>query len=145
MSSCGTILLAEDDESDAFLFQIAMSQAGADNPVVRVSDGAEALAYLKGDGPYSDRTKHPFPCLLVTDLKMPRLSGFDLLTSANPLLSTNKVPAVVLSASIAEADKERSLRLGAQAFFVKSPNLAGLIAIATEIKQTWLVPVTQPV
>jgi CheY-like chemotaxis protein len=145
MSRCGTILLAEDDESDAFLFQIALSHAGVDNPVVRVADGAEALCYLNGDAPYADRTKHAFPCLLVTDLKMPRLSGFDLLTRAKPLLETNHVPALVLSASTAEADKERSLRLGAQDFFVKSPDLAGLIHIATEIKRNWLMPVTQMV
>lgn len=143
--SYGTILLAEDDESDAFLFQIAMSQAGVNNPIVHVADGQEALAYLSGNGAYCDRAKHPLPCLLITDLKMPRLSGFDLLARAKPILESSNVPAVVLSASIAESDKVRSLQLGAEAFFVKAPDLAGLIAIATELKQSWLARVGQPV
>lgn len=145
MTRCGTILLAEDDESDAFLFQIALSKAGVANPVVHVVDGEEALSYLNGDGAYFDRAKYPVPCLVVTDLKMPRLSGFDLLARAKTVLESNQLPAVVLSASIAESDKERSLRLGAQAFFVKSPDLAGLVAIATELKHSWLMQLSQPV
>jgi len=145
MSKCGTILLAEDDENDAFLFQIALSKAGVGNPVVHVSNGDEALSYLKGDGIFCDRTRYPFPCLLVTDLKMPRLSGFDLLTGAKAVLESSQLPMVVLSASIAEQDKERSLRLGAKAFFVKPPGLAGLVAVATELKRSWLVPFSQPV
>lgn len=145
MSRCGTILLAEDEENDAFLFQVALSQAGLTNPVVHVTDGEESLSYLNGEGAYLDRTKYPFPCLLVTDLKMPRLSGFDLLALAKPILESNRLAAVVLSASIAESDKERALRLGAKAFFVKAPDLAGLIAIATELKESWLVPLNQPV
>lgn len=145
MSICNPILLAEDDESDAFLFKRALAKAGVSNPVVHVADGEEAISYLNGTGVYSDREKYPFPCLLVTDLNMPRLSGFDLLKRANALLESNGLPAIVLSASTAEWDKDRAFDLGAQAFFTKSPELAGLIAIATEIKDAWLMPAHQPV
>jgi CheY-like chemotaxis protein len=142
---CSTILLAEDDEGDAFLFETALSKAGVLNPVVRVAHGAEALSYLSGTGDYSDRAKYPFPSLLVTDLKMPRLSGFDLLVQAKPLLELNQLPVVVLSASVAESDKERALRSGAGAFFVKPPDLAGWVALASELHRSWLTPVRQPV
>jgi CheY-like chemotaxis protein len=100
-----------------------------------VANGEEALGYLQGTGAYSDRAKYPLPSLVITDLKMPRLSGFDLLARAKPLLESFRIPAVVLSASIADADKARALQLGARAFYVKPPELAGLIAIARELRQ----------
>lgn len=93
MSRCSTILFAEDNEDDAFLFLTASSKAGVANPVVHVLNGEDALSYLAGTGAYSDRTAHPFPCLLVTDLKMPRLSGFDLLARAKPILDSEHSPA----------------------------------------------------
>src|SRR3954466_13637851 len=75
----GTILHAEDDENDAFLFRRALSNAGVSNPMVQVQNGEEAICYLTGTELYRNREQHPFPCLLITDLKMPRLSGFELL------------------------------------------------------------------
>jgi len=145
MSVGSTILYAEDDENDAFLFLTALAKAGVRNPVVHVVNGEEALCYLIGTGAYSDRTAHPFPCLLVTDLKMPRLSGFDLLAQAKAILKSGHVPAVVLSASVSEMDKERSLQLGAQKYFVKPADLNGLLALANELKHCWLGKVTLPI
>lgn len=145
MNNCDTILLAEDDENDAFFFCNALSKAGVGNPVVRVANGEDAFFYLSGSGAYSDTSKYPFPCLLITDLKMPRLSGFDLLVRAKALLEANHVPAIVLSASAAESDKERARQLGAQAYFVKPSELNGLVAIANQIKESWLERVVQPI
>lgn len=144
MSRYSTILFAEDDENDAFFFQTALSKAGVGNPVVHVSNGEEALSYLAGTGAYADRMAHPFPCLLITDLKMPKLSGFDLLARAKPILDSNHLPALVLSASISESDKQRSLQLGAQAFFVKPADLNGLVGLAKELKNCWLAPAALP-
>lgn len=144
MSKCSTILFAEDDENDVFLFITALSKAGVGNPVARVSNGEEALSYLAGTGVYADRTAHPFPCLLITDLKMPNLSGFDLLARAKPILNANHLPALVLSASVSDSDKQRSLQLGAHAFFVKPVDLNGLVSLAKELKRCWLPPATPP-
>jgi CheY-like chemotaxis protein len=145
MSKCDIILHAEDDENDAFFFCTALSKAGVDNPIVRVANGEEAFCYLMALGAYSDRTKYPFPCLLITDLSMPRLSGFDLLARAQVVLDAKNVPGIVLSASTAESDKEQARQLGAQAYFVKPPELNGLIAIANQIKHSWLERAVQPV
>jgi len=123
----------------------ALAKAGVPNPVVHVLNGEEAFCYLAGTGAYSDRAAHPFPCLLVTDLKMPKLSGFDLLAQAKPLLESSHVPALVLSASVSELDKQRSLQLGAQKFFVKPADLNGLLALANELKHCWLGKVTLPI
>jgi CheY-like chemotaxis protein len=141
MTQYSTILLAEDDENDAFLLKRALSNAGVSNPVAHVPDGEDALHYLAGEGVFSDRSKHPFPCLLITDLKMPKFSGFDLLARAKPILESKHLPAIVLSASVADSDRERSLKLGAQAYYVKPSDLGALIALASELKQSWLPPV----
>src|SRR3954465_5246923 len=113
----GMILHAEDDENDAFLFQMALAKAGVVNPLTQVSNGEVALQYLTGTGAYLDRDKHPFPCLLITDLKMPTLSGFDLLTQVKHLLDSNQLRAIVLTASVADSDKQRCLQLGAHGYF----------------------------
>jgi CheY-like chemotaxis protein len=138
------ILLAEDDENDAFLLKTAFFKAGVVSPIAHVADGQEALHYLTGNGLFSDRARFPFPSLLITDLKMPRFSGFDLLARAKPILESNQVPAIVLSASVADSDRQRSLELGARAYYVKPSDLASLIALACELKQFWLDPVIQP-
>ena len=142
MSKSDTILLAEDDDNDAFLLRTALSKAGIANPVAHVHNGDDAFHYLTGDGAFSDPAKYPFPCLLITDLNMPRLSGFDLLARAKTILESKKLPAIVLSASMADSDKQRSFELGARAYYVKPSDLRDLIALAHDLKQSWLAPVT---
>jgi CheY-like chemotaxis protein len=139
------ILHAEDDECDAYLFRIALSRAGVENPVIQVPDGEAALHYLRNAQSGTEPEAHPFPALLITDLKMPRLSGFDLLAEIQDLLQSRQLRAVVLTASVAEADRERCLRLGADAYFVKPPDLSGLSDLACELKNSWIAAVSQPV
>src|SRR5215471_10234152 len=71
-----TILLVEDSENDLILMRYALEKAGVSNPVVEVRDGEAAIEYLSGNGAYADREQHPLPCLIITDLKMPRVDGF---------------------------------------------------------------------
>src|SRR5579883_2465504 len=82
------ILLAEDFPDDARILQTVLKKAGVLNPIFVVSDGAEALDYLKGEGFYADRTRFPLPAVLLLDLKMPKLDGFSVLEwcKAQPFL-----------------------------------------------------------
>src|SRR6185503_6171080 len=73
------ILLAEDLENDILLIRRALDQAGVNNPVHVVRDGEECLAYLHGFGKYANRDEFPLPDLLLLDLKMPKLDGFEVL------------------------------------------------------------------
>src|SRR5579864_8664401 len=75
-----TILLVEDEENDATLLKMAFKRNNIPNPVQWVQDGLEAIAYLNGEGAYVDRARYPFPEVLILDLKMPRMSGLELLT-----------------------------------------------------------------
>ena len=119
MNDRGMILLAEDDENDAFIFRMALKKAGIPNALTHVSDGEDAINYLAGTGIYSNRTQYPLPCLVVTDLKMPRSTGFDLLAWIKNQSPRTRPPVVVLSGSIEDSDKERAMGLGAVAYFVK--------------------------
>jgi CheY-like chemotaxis protein len=138
MNQPGTILYAEDDESDAFVFCRALAKAEVRNPVVHVLDGEAALKYLTGVEPYSDRDKYPFPCLLITDLKMPGFSGFDLLAEIKEKLKAKALRVIVLTASVADSDRERCRQLGSHGYFVKPTDFMDFVALAREVKKTWL-------
>ncbi|MDB6125464.1 MAG: two-component response regulator [Pedosphaera sp.] len=73
------ILIAEDDPNDVLLLQLALKKNGMEGSVQIVGDGQEAINYLRGEPPYNDRQKYPFPRLIYTDLKMRRRDGFDML------------------------------------------------------------------
>jgi CheY-like chemotaxis protein len=72
------ILLVEDSESDLYLMQYALRKADVSNPVFSVRDGQEAIEYSSGQGRYADRAQYPLPCIIITDLKMPRVDGLGL-------------------------------------------------------------------
>lgn len=76
------ILHIEGSEEDAFLFVRACEAAGLQGDVRDVRNGTEAVSYLKGDGSFADRNAHPLPDLIVLDLKMPAMNGFDFLKVA---------------------------------------------------------------
>lgn len=138
MGEFGTILLAEDDENDILLFRRAFAKASVPNPLMVVSDGEEAIRYLSGSGIYSDRDRYPFPCLLITDLKMPKLTGFDVLTWLRNKAQSTDLSTIVLTALLDETDKRLAFNLGAQAFLVKPMSHDEFVEIAVQIKDTWL-------
>jgi len=74
-----TVLLVEDDLNDIFLVKRAFRTARIPNPLQVVTDGEEAIRYLRGDGKYADRQLYPLPQLVVMDINMPRRSGFEVL------------------------------------------------------------------
>src|SRR5215218_776406 len=77
--SLGTILLAEDNEDDAFFVRRALAQTLLPVKLIHVPDGDHCLQYIKGEHPYDDRNTFPFPALLLLDLKMPRVGGVAVL------------------------------------------------------------------
>src|SRR5216117_3858071 len=94
-------LLVEDDKNDVFLVQREFKGAPANLRIEAVADGAEAIRYLEGEGEYADRINFPLPQVILLDLKMPRVNGFELLDwvrrrAPNPLRT---IPVVVMSSS----------------------------------------------
>jgi CheY-like chemotaxis protein len=132
------ILLAEDRNDDILLMRLALEKAGITNPLFVVQDGQEACDYLAGYRTYSDRQKYPLPSLLLLDIRMPRMNGFDVLAwlSSNPKF--NDLPVVVLSTSDLDTDHERARCLGAIDYRSKPAGLDGLAAMLKELHGRWL-------
>ena len=132
------ILAAEDEESGRLILELAFQRAKLPCPLVIVNDGQEAVDYLDGKGPYADRADHPLPALIVLDLKMPRMDGFDVLAWLAERPDLKEIPAVVLSSSPNELDMGKARQLGARAYFVKPHRFDELIKIVQELQSHWL-------
>src|SRR6185369_11470356 len=94
-----TVLLVEDDLNDIFLVKRAFKMAHLQNPLQVVTDGQEAINYLKGDGKYSDRETYPLPKLIVMDIKMPRRTGFEVIEWVKGDGPLRRIPIVIVSSS----------------------------------------------
>lgn len=130
-----TILLAEDNRNEIEVIRFACREAGLLNPFQVVSDGTEALDYLQGNGQYADRRRHPFPAVLLLDLKMPRVSGFEVLRWVRRESTFPTLPVVVLTHSGETADLNRAQELGADSYLIKPTNLQEFIDLLKSIRQ----------
>jgi CheY-like chemotaxis protein len=117
------ILLVDDQEPDVVLIKRALKKSGLDHPIVSVPGGLEALAYLNGDPPYQDRTRYPLPLLVLLDVRMPLMDGFEVLAwiRHNPVLAA--LPVIMLTGSEEHGQEKKAHELGATSFFVKSLDL----------------------
>ena len=103
-----TILLVDDSENDILLMRVALEKAEFKKRVEIARDGEEAIAYLEGRPPFSDREKYPLPSLVLLDLNMPKKNGFDVLSWAHTQPSLKTIPFVVLTASMRPTDIEQA-------------------------------------
>ena len=131
------ILLAEDREDDVLLICRAFERADRDHRIQVVHDGDQAVAYLAGQAEYADRIRYPFPDLLLLDLKMPRLDGFEVLKwiRQHPVLSPLRV--IVLTSSDQIRDVNLAYQLGANAFLVKPVEFEGFVQLV-QMLEYWL-------
>jgi len=132
-----TILWIEDDPDDVLLIGRAIRKAGLDQPSL-VRDGREAVAYLSGTGPYSDRSVHPFPALILLDLKLPKMSGFEVLQWVRGHEATSRIPVVMFTSSKERADVDRAYDQGANAYLVKSVDHDDLVETLRRFRSFWL-------
>ncbi len=130
MNEKQTILLVDDSENDLLLMRAAFKKAGFDFPLQEVRNGEEAIAYLKGDAPYSDRNAFPLPTVMLLDLNMPMKNGFDVLAWVRAQPGLQRLTTIVLTASMRTEDVERAFDLGANSFLLKPGSLEALVDMA---------------
>ena len=133
------ILLVEDDEADILLMQRAFRNARIANPLIEVRDGQAAIQYLAGDGVYADRARYPIPFLMLLDLRLPKLSGFEVLEWIREQPEFGELIVVVLTSSVHVPDEARAHELGANSYLVKPGDFDELVELVKGIKGRWLV------
>lgn len=129
------ILHIEDKEEDTSLFGRACDAAGLSTDLHAVRNGFEAVAYLNGDGKFSARSAHPLPDLIVLDLKMPGMDGFEFLGWLRAQATFVPPPVLVFTRSTSEEDKVRAIREGAAGYFIKPEDLAAYMRIAESFRK----------
>lgn len=127
------ILHVEDEADDALFVGLAFKKAKVDYALHRVGDGREAIRYLAGQGEYADRSRHPLPHLILLDLKLPLLNGFEVLSWIRSQPHFHHLPVVVLSGSELEEDRAEAARLGATSYLVKTPLYPEVISAVQEV------------
>ncbi len=139
-----TILLAEDNATDALMVQRAFRKAHLLNPVQVVDDGDKAVAYLSGQGIYADRQKYPLPVLLLLDLKLPRRSGLEVLEWLRQQEGLKRLPVIVLTSSKESSDVNRAYDLGANSYLVKPVDFDPLLEMVKTLGLYWVVMNQKP-
>ena len=132
------ILLVEDREDDIALIQRAFRRAQIQTAIQVVHDGEEAISYLSGDGKYSNRAEYPLPWLVLLDLKMPRVDGFEVLTWIREQPGCKALVVVVLTSSEQIKDVNKAYALGANSFMVKPFDFENTAALVELVHQYWL-------
>ena len=137
MDDAFPILIAEDDENDAIILERALRQVGFTNPFYVCRDGAEVVEYLRGTGPFTDRQKFLFPRVLITDLKMPRMDGMQLLEWLYNHPECNVIPRIVLTASRQVSDIQQAYKFGVNSYLVKPGGYQGLTKMLKLVFEYW--------
>jgi CheY-like chemotaxis protein len=133
------ILLIEDDPADARLIQRALGKVGIAEPVMRLTNGEDAIAYLRGDHPYDNRQSYPFPNLILLDIKLPKKNGFEVLDWIRGQRSSLRHSIVLMMTSSSHAvDVARAYDLGVNSYLVKPETSERLVSMTHLIKEYWL-------
>lgn len=134
-----TVLLVEDDDNDVLLIQRAFRKVKLANPMQVVRDGERAIAYLRGDPEFSEHGKAPLPSMILLDLKLPRVSGHEVLGWLRSQEELKRIPVVVLTSSKESADVNRAYDLGANSYLVKPVRFDAPIEMVKYIDMYWFV------
>ena len=132
------ILVVDDSKEDVFLLCHAFKRAGLDLSLIHVHDGEEAVHYLNGENSFTDRSRYPMPSLVLLDVKMPKLSGFDVLEWLLTRQDLKDLPVVMFSSSFQQDDKEKAKVLGAADYLTKPTGTEGYDEVVQTIATKWL-------
>jgi chemotaxis family two-component system response regulator Rcp1 len=135
------ILLVEDKPGDVRLAQEAIQDAKVRANLHVVGDGAEAMAFLRRQGKYTDAMR---PDLIMLDLTMPVKNGFEVLAEIKTDAGLKNIPVIIFSVSKSEDDIRRAYDLQANCYIVKPDDLNGLIVVIKAIDDFWLTAATLP-
>jgi CheY-like chemotaxis protein len=138
MSKPAKILLVEDNPMDVELTLDAFREAKLKTRIDVVNSGEEALDYLFRRKNYADRKMYPQPNLILLDLKMPGIDGFEVLTRIKSSPKLRRIPVVILTSSKEEGDRTLSYDNGANSYLLKPVSFDGFIDVVKKIDDYWI-------
>jgi CheY-like chemotaxis protein len=132
------VLLVEDDSNDVSLLWRAFDKADLRNPLRVVRDGEEAIAYLDGRGLYVDRKRYPLPGLVLLDLKLPRRSGYEVLTWLSQQPNLQSILVVAMSSCREQSEIDRAYGLGIHSYLVKPTRWEDMVEMVKALGAYWM-------
>ena len=134
-----TVLLVEDDDNDRIFVERAFRKAGVPVEFRAVACGEDAVSYLSARAPYDDRADYPPPSLVLMDLKLTGMSGFEIMEWARKRAESKALPIAVLTSSREGADVARAYEAGATTYFVKPTDAEDLRFLVKAVVDYWFV------
>jgi CheY-like chemotaxis protein len=144
MERPANILLVEDNRMDIELTLDAFKEARFMNNIQVAQNGQEALDYLFGRGKYTARENYPMPNLVLLDLKLPGIDGFEVLRQIKSTPLLKRLPVVILTSSKEEGDRALTYDIGANSYLVKPVSFDGFLGVVREINGYWLTLNVEP-
>ncbi len=133
------ILLVEDNQADVKIALRAFAGSKLKNEIYVVNDGEEALAFIFHEGKYQDKSKYPTPDLILLDIKMPKMDGFQVLEALKQNLEYNFIPVIMFTSSKNEEDIVKSYKAGAASYIPKPVDYEEFVKIVDEFNRYWRV------
>jgi len=133
------IMVVEDNPDDEELTLRALRQAKIANEIVVTRDGNEALEFVFGKGQYAGRNLERMPAVILLDLKLPKLSGLEVLKQLRADPRTKLIPVVVLTSSSEDEDMLRSYQVGANSYVRKPVEFGSFASAVSQLGMYWLL------
>lgn len=133
------ILLVEDNPDDVDMTLRALRKANIVNRIKVVRDGAEALEFIFGEGGYATHHVENVPKLILLDLKLPKVDGFEVLKRLKDDPRTRPIPVVILTSSREQRDVVAGYQLGVNSYIVKPVSFEGFVKAVGELGMYWLL------
>ena len=133
-----TILIVDDNHEDKYFLLWALKTLDLNCPIHVLSSGEETISYLSSKPPFEDHTRYPIPHLMLLDLKMPNVDGFEVLEWLKTQPALDGLHVVVFSGSDRQSDIAKAMALGAKDYIVKPSNTLDLVHAVREVTFKWL-------
>ena len=144
MADTPVFLLIEDSADDAILVQRSFSRGNVLNPVISLQSAEDGMSYLLGVGPYKDRKEFPLPSLILLDLKLPGMDGFEFLRWLRVQPALKALRVIVLTSSERVRDIDLAYKLGANSYLIKPLDFERFVEISLALNGCWLWMDKQP-
>ena len=144
MEIAAEIILVEDNSSDADLIKRALNKNNVANKILHLKDGQEVLQYLFGEGQWKGRTTANTPKVILLDLKMPKVSGIEVLKKIKSNDETRSIPVVILTSSKEDPDIKECYKLGVNSYVVKPVGFEDFSRTVAQLGLYWLLINQQP-